>query len=443
MVTTPAGGTDRVETFLFARARAGMKLGLERMQRALAAADHPERCAPAFHVAGTNGKGSTCAFLERACREQGLRTGLYTSPHLERFTERFRIDGTPVWQAAIEDAFDRLRARVAWAFEPCPEGLTFFELVTLLGFEVLADARPAVQVVEVGLGGRLDATNTIEPAVSCIAPIGLDHEEFLGSTLDRIAAEKAGIIKPGVPVVVARQEPSALAAIEAQARAMGAPLSLEGRDFEVRETNGRLDYVSGHDRIEGLELGLLGAHQLSNAAVALRALEVANERGTIRTSLDARRRGIALARWPGRLEIVRREPLVILDGAHNGHAAQALARTLPALLAGRKLRLVLGVLADKSSDPMLDALLPLAHEAWITQPPGPRALPSDELATRARSRTATRLRVEPEATRALEQAVGASAREDAVLGCGSLYLAGLLRAHLNGTTAGGPSEILR
>lgn len=430
-----------MEAFLFARARGGMKLGLERMERALAQLGHPERAAPAFHVAGTNGKGSVCAFLESACRASGRRTALYTSPHLERFAERFRVDGEPLPDDALLETYAELRARLPWAFADGPEGLTFFELVTLLGFVALAKSRPEATVVEVGLGGRLDATNTVQPLVTCVTPVGLEHQEFLGHTLDAIASEKAGIAKAGVPLVTARQEPEALAAIARRAAEVGSPLSVEGPDFTLEPSGGALAYVSDRGRLSGVTLGLAGAHQRSNAAVALRALELAAERG-LEVAPGARRTGLAGTAWPGRLERVRARPEVVLDGAHNPHAAVALAAAVRQLYAGRTLHLVLGLLADKDGAPMLELLVPLARDVLATQPSSPRALDAHALA-KAMRRLHPRVEVEVDPRRAIDRAIAAAAPTDLVLACGSLYLVGEMRAHLRGAPSGGPSELLR
>ena len=446
-----------VEQLLFARARGGMKLGLERMERALAALGHPEWCAPVLHVAGTNGKGSTCAFLESVLRASGRRTGLYTSPHLECFGERMRVDGVPAGESALLAAWMRLQQRVPWLLDDGSEGLTFFECVTLLGLELLASARPQALVVEVGLGGRLDATNIVAPLVCAIAPVGRDHEAFLGTTLTQIAAEKAGIIKAGVPVVSAAQEPEAMVVIERCAREVGAPLSVEGRDFrlEAGAMSEEWTYVSGGSRVEGLRLGLRGVHQQTNAAVALRVLELAADRG-LATTADDWRRGLAAARWPGRLERLAwadrpgavagdgaSRPEVLLDGAHNGHAAVALAASLRALYPGRTLHLLLGVLADKDVRPVLEPLLPLADRIAVTQPPGPRALSAIDLTEQVRSMQREVAIVEGDPLRALEALIDGAGPDDIVVACGSLYLIGALRASWHGRVAGGPAELLR
>ncbi len=429
---------DELEKLLFQRARAGMKLGLERMQRALAQLGHPERCAPVLHVAGTNGKGSTCAFLESACRASGLRTGLYTSPHLQRFGERFRIDGTPASDEALLEAFAKLRRDVPWALAEVPDGLTFFELVTLLGFVALAEARPDVLVVEVGLGGRLDATNVVDPLVACLTPIDDDHREYLGDTPAEIALEKAGIIKAGRPVVSARQAGDVREVLVRVARERGADIEFEGEDFVLDGAETALEFASRDGRRDALALGLAGPHQAGNAAVAIRALEQARMHGLAITDAGIAK-GLAAARWPGRFERLGAHPEVVLDGAHNPHGARALAEALRRLAPDKPLHLVIGLLADKDATPMLAALAPLAATIVTTTPSSTRALAAHELRQKLAS-----MGFESEAIdsprNAFAQARKRAGADERVVVCGSLYLVGEVRGELRGESFGGPSE---
>lgn len=413
-----------MEAELFSRARHGMKLGLDRMERALVELGHPERCAPAFHVAGTNGKGSVCAFLSSACQASGLRTGLYTSPHLEHFGERFQVDGIPASEESILQTYLEMRDRLPWAFEGS-EALTFFELVTLLGFHFFAKAKVDVMVIEVGLGGRLDATNVLLPLVSCITLIGFDHQEYLGHKLDQIATEKAGILKPGVPAVVAQQVPEVESAIERRAVELEIMIQREGREFETLPASTRL--------------GLRGDHQRSNASVAKQALLLARTRG-LPLSLDAIAVGLAEAHWPGRLETVQRSPEVVLDGAHNPDGARALAEALRTLYAGRRRHLVIGVLGDKDARSLVETLAPLADLLTITQPNSPRALAASALA--AMVPYDIPVIVEPVAIEAVQHAIQQAGADDVIVLCGSLYLVGEVRAGLRGKQSGGPREML-
>jgi dihydrofolate synthase/folylpolyglutamate synthase len=411
-----------MEAALFARARHGMKLGLDRMERALAELGHPERCAPAFHVAGTNGKGSVCAFLASACRTAGLRTGLYTSPHLEHFGERFQVDGVPASEAQLLAAYSALQSKLPWAFEG-PESLTFFELVTLLGFHLFAEAGVDVMVIEVGLGGRLDATNVLTPLVSCVTRIGFDHQEYLGETIAKIAAEKAGILKPGVPAVIARQPTEASEAIERRARELGVPLFREGAEFETLTST----------------LGLRGGHQRSNGAVARQALRLARERG-LPIADEAIEKGLAEARWPGRMETVRTSPELVLDGAHNPDGAQALVEALRQYYPRARRHLVIGVLGDKDVRGVVETLASVADTLTFTQPESPRAMPASALASLLPG--PREVRIDSSAMAAVEQALLHAAPEDVVVVCGSLYLVGEVRAGLRGRQSGGPRELL-
>jgi len=437
---------DTLEKQLTSLSRTGMKLGLERVQRALDETGNPERAAPVVHVAGSNGKGSTCAFIERACRDSGLRTALYTSPHLERFTERFRIDGEPVPEEDVLAVHESLETRIPWAFSG-PDALTFFERVTVLGFHVLARAKPDVLVCEVGLGGRLDATNVVQPIAACVTPLGLEHKDFLGDTLAAIAGEKAGIFKRGAAAVSSSQEPEALAVLERAAARVRATLSLEGREFRTFEQHGHVVYESDRGVLDGLTLGLRGAHQMGNAAVALRALEHARDAG-LKVTTDGIAHGLARTTWPGRLESLsaRRENgttvEVLLDGAHNPPAARSLANAVPSLVRGRPLHLLFALLDDKDFDAVLGPIASLCDRVTATTARSPRALSADRLAAGAR-RIHASVSAEPDVATALRTALDALPDDGVLLVAGSLYLVGDVRARLHGTRATGAGELLR
>ena len=411
-----------LKELLFVRGNFGVKLGLERMERACALLGHPERGAPVLHVAGTNGKGSTCAFAEAALRAAGLRTGLYTSPHLNHFCERIRVDGVPIAEGRACELLEEVRAGVPWALgDP---GLTFFEIVTLMGF--LAFRGVDAMVIEVGLGGRLDATNVVTPAACAIAALGLEHTRYLGPTLSHIAAEKAGILKRGAPAVSAGQPGPAARVLQERADALGVALWRPGRDYRFESREGRPFCYQGPSWTVRAEPALPGQHQRANAALACALLEASG-------LCEPRHaeEGLRAARWPARLE---RFGEVYVDGAHNPHAARALARALPAILAGRPLRLVFGALDDKDAAAMLDALLPLAQSVHYCAPESPRALPARSLAL-----------IRPGQVHDSVAAALAAARAEGgvVLCCGSLYLAGEVRALLLGSPADAmPSERL-
>ncbi|HEY6461138.1 MAG TPA: folylpolyglutamate synthase/dihydrofolate synthase family protein [Polyangiaceae bacterium] len=379
---------------LYARIPLGMRLGLEPMTAACAAAGHPERAFPAVHVAGTNGKGSVCAMVEAIARAQGKRTGLYTSPHLCRFAERIRIDGEPV-------SDETLAAVLARALDAVPE-LSFFECATLAAFLAFRDAGVDVAVLEVGLGGRLDATNVIPPPrAAAITRIALDHTDRLGTTLEAIAREKAGIAKAGVDIVLGPMPAAVRAAIDGVAYAHGA-------------TTSSVDDLIAFPL--PAHLGLAGEHQKDNARVAA----VLAER--IGASTGAIEEGLADVRWPGRLERIGN---VLLDAAHNPDGAQALAVHVRSLgLPPAKVALVFGTLADKDWGPMLDALAPLADRRVYVAPSGASRNVVDPASMVARHAGAT--------SPSVEEALATLGAHSLVLVAGSLVLVGQARAKLLG-----------
>lgn len=388
-----------------------MRFGLERMERALDALGHPERRAPVLHVGGTNGKGSACAMAAAALGEAGLSVGLYTSPHLVRFNERIAVDGVPVGDAALAAAVEEVRRACPW-HEAGGEGdrLTYFEFATLAGLVHFARSRVDVAVVEVGLGGRFDATTAIRPAVTAIARIGLDHTQLLGDTVEQIAFEKAGIFKAGVPAVVhAHQPPGALETLRAEAARRGAPFSVAPASWDG-------------------PIALRGPHQRGNAALAAAALRALAAAG-VPVGEEAVARGIARARWPGRLEEVGG---VLLDGAHNPDGAAALAAALPVLHPGRPVELVFGVLSDKDHAGMLRALAPAARRLHLVAPATPRARAPAELAADVRAAGGT---ADVHADLAGAIACARRAAADGALVCvaGSLYLVGEARDLLGAT----------
>lgn len=405
---------EAARAHLAGRSPSSIKMGLGRVQAALERLGHPERRVPALHVAGTNGKGSTCA-MAAACLGTRYRTGLYTSPHLVRVNER--------WRLGADDVDDEtLGRRIADVVEVLGEDheLTYFELGTLVAFHLFAEARVELAVLEVGLGGRLDATAACAPVVSCITPVAFDHMEYLGHSLPEIAAEKAGILRPGVPVVVSAQAPEALAVIERIANGVGAPLVLEGRDFRARLDGERLGYEGKAVRWDGLPLPLAGPHQVHNEAVALACLEALGAHGFPLT-VEEIARGLAATRWPGRLELLGG---VLLDGAHNPAGVDALLAALPSLARGRPVHLVFGVLADKDSEPMMRALFPACASVALTPLPSPRSRAPADYAALARSLgPAVTVHASP-----VEALAAARAHPDGlVLVAGSLVLVGEIR----------------
>jgi dihydrofolate synthase / folylpolyglutamate synthase len=402
-----------------------MVLGLERSHEVLARLGNPERAYPSLHVAGTNGKGSTCAMAEAALRAAGLRTGFYSSPHLHRVNERIQVAGEAIADADL--------ARAIFAVKEAGSGLslTYFEFLTAVAFWHFRERGVQAAVLETGLGGRLDATNVVVPVATALTSLGLDHRQILGATLPEIAGEKAGILKPAIACAVAAPEPEALAVIAARAERIGVPLWIENRDFTV-DADG---YRGPRWRLPApLTVGLAGPHQRQNAAVALALLEIAS--ASLPVTPDAARMGIATARWPGRLESLFPRPglEVILDGAHNPPAARALALALRALQPTKALRLVFGVLEDKELPPMLEALFPLARVAHLARPDNPRGLAPEKYAASARSLCPdTRLHVS--VPQALQAALSEASTDERILVCGSLYVVAEARQRLMAESA--------
>lgn len=402
----------------------GWDLSLERMRAALALCGHPERAVPAIHVAGTNGKGSTAAMVEAALRAGGWRTGLYTSPHLVDFAERIRAGGRTIPRDTVAREVGRLRT----ALEDAGIGLTHFEFVTLLAFVWFARIGVDVAVLEVGLGGRLDATNVAEPACCVITPIARDHEAFLGTTLAAIAAEKAGILKAGVPACMGRLVPEAADVVRARADALGVPLVCAGRDGVLARAGDGWTFQGPTVRWEGLGLALPGRFQEANAELALLALDVAGRRWPL--GVDAVRRGLASVAWPGRLARVREHPLVVLDGAHNPAAVAALAAELPALLAGRAATLVFAAMQDKAWREEIEMLLPHANEVVVTRV-GRRGEDPHAIAAAVGARRP--VGISDDAPAAIASAIERAGAAGAVIVTGSLFLVGAAYAALGET----------
>ena len=378
------------------------KLGLDRIRAVLTALGDPQNSFRSVHVAGTNGKGSTCAMIDAGLRTAGIRTGLFTSPHLIEPTERIVIDGMPVTPRQFERAFDAVH-KVAG--EPHP---TYFETVTAMGFWLFREMGVETAVVETGLGGRLDATNILDPILTVITPIDFDHETYLGGTIESIAAEKAGILKPGVPAIFARQRPDAQSVLDHRAAELKIPVKLTS-EFEVRD----LHITARGSEFSGLKCPLAGEHQVENAIAAVLALQ----------SLGVSPRGIENAIWPGRLEQISPNPDIILDGAHNPSGARALARYLERFYAGRKLWMIYGAMRDKAVEEIAGILFPLASELILTAPDNARALRPEAL-----REIAGRGHIAPDISSAVEGVRGGVSEDDAVIITGSLFLVGEARA---------------
>jgi dihydrofolate synthase / folylpolyglutamate synthase len=419
------------------------KFGLENIRVLSAALGNPHLAVPCVHVAGTNGKGSTAAMIESILRAAGFRTGLYTSPHLERINERIRIDGGEISDEAfaaawthVQRAIESLLASGKLAAHP-----TFFECVTAMAFLAFADAARSARapeffaVYEVGLGGRLDSTNVVEPEIAVITPVDFDHENFLGHSIEEIAGEKAGVIKRGVPVVSAPQRPEARAVIARRASECGARLvetqvfwrvgELSSRGGFYRATASRAD--ESPSRETEMAPTLAGKFQVQNALTAAAAACLLRER---RFAIDdgAIAAGIASARWPGRLERISERPAIYLDGAHNPAAARELKGFWQENFAGRRIRLIYGAMRDKAVDEVAGLLFPMAESVILTRPRQSRAISAQHLAEMTAG-LARRASVATDPAEALDRALAEAAPDDMIFVTGSLFLVGDVRRH--------------
>lgn len=407
---------------------------VERTRRVLELLDDPQRTYRVVHVTGTNGKTSTSRIIESIVRAHGLRTGLFTSPHLERFTERIMIDGEPIEDGLVADAWDEISPFVDLVdAELAAAGdapLTFFELLTVLAFVAFADAPVDVAVVEVGMGGSWDSTNTADGDVAVFAPIGLDHQDRLGDTIEEIAGVKAGIIKSGAAAVSAAQQPSVARVLRAAADAREATLALEGEAFAVTEAHlavgGQMLSIRGlAGSYDDLYLPLYGAHQGHNAALAIAAVESLIGGGSQVIASDVLTEGLAQVTSPGRLQLIGVAPTVLVDSAHNPHGAEALVRALGQSFDFDEWGIVLGVFADKDVAGIVELLAPAAAHVFATAPDSDRAAEADAIADLVEP-TGTLVTVHRDLDDAAEAARAWAAASDrrAVLIAGSVVLAG-------------------
>ena len=415
----------------------GSNFGLQRMESLMARLGQPQRAFQTVHIAGTNGKGSTAAFIESGLRASGRTTGLYTSPHLARFNERLRLNGAEVSDSGFTAAVEEVRAANEWLLSR--EGRhahpTFFESVTAVAFCGFRNARVDWGIVEVGLGGRLDATNVVEPALEVITPVELDHERFLGKGKASIAAEKAGILKPGTCAVVAPQRPEVWAVIEERAKQLGVELIRIGQDWQARSLSEQQgcyrfeawkppDQNSPAKTIE-ITVPLAGEHQVWNALTAAASLDA------LEAPPAAISGGIGRTEWPGRLERLPGEPEVLLDAAHNPAGARALANFLTKHENGRRIHLIYGAARDKAIDEVASTLFPCADRVILTRAAVARSASPQTLLT-ITDHHHKHISLSRSAGEAMEQARAGASAEDLIVVTGSIFLVGeareLLRA---------------
>ncbi|HXX71982.1 MAG TPA: folylpolyglutamate synthase/dihydrofolate synthase family protein [Candidatus Acidoferrum sp.] len=409
------------------------KFGLANITSLAEVLGNPQHASPSLHIAGTNGKGSTASMLDSILRASGFRTGLYTSPHLERINERIRIGGEDISEEGFAAAWTRVQAVIEslLATGKLAAHPTYFECITALAFVAFADASVNFAVYEVGLGGRLDATNIIKPEVAVITSVDFDHEGFLGYSIEEIAAEKAGIIKPGAWVASSAERPEARAVIRARCRELGARLVEVDDAWRVEITGASGGCYRAIARSPGsqmtLEPSLAGRFQIRNALAAATAAQLLAERG-FPISNAAIEQGIHSARWPGRLERLQEHPIVFLDGAHNPSGASQLVAFWKENLQGRRILLVYGAMRDKAVDEIAGLLFPAADLVIFTQPLQPRAISAPLLAEMTGHLARSSL-VIPDPAEALRQALDIASPDDAVFATGSLYLVGDLRSY--------------
>lgn len=406
--------------YLFGLQKFGIKLGLDNIRTLLARLDSPERRVPIVHVAGTNGKGSTCVALAEILQGSGYRVGLFTSPHLHDFTERIQIDRQPISTADVVTLTDQIRSLV----HDLP--ITFFEFTTAMALEYFRRQRVDVAILETGLGGRLDATNAVLPILSVITPISHDHQAYLGDNLTMIAAEKGAIIKPKVPVCVGRQEPEVLTVLEGQARSVAAPLFVAGRDWQITATPAGFRFV-GFGWSLDLRSGLAGEHQQHNLGLAVASAARLRTQGW---QVDPEVMAIRLARlhWPGRLEWWPTVENLLLDAAHNLSGSLALAGFLEQRQL-RRIHLLVGFKADKDWRAMLTVLLPFAVHVYVTEPEFESVVDPQQVVEFIRQRGGAASWFRP-AARALDQALMERREDETLVVAGSLFLVSAIRTYL-------------
>lgn len=420
-------------SWLYGRETMGIKFGLDNITRLLGKLGDPHRRFRSVHVAGSNGKGSVSAMTAAVLQEAGYVTGLYTSPHLVDFRERIRVDGTPIPEARLLRLLEEVREIAESATGP-EERLTFFELTTGIAFAHFADSGVEEAVVEVGMGGRLDATNVLAPDCCAITRIGLEHTRYLGSTLGAIAGEKAGIIKPGVPVVTIDQEKEVIDVFRRTAGERNAPLKVVGRDVAFETVSSTLDGTEVRvDELDAtVRVPLIGRYQASNCALACGVVAELMKRGTYVPD-EAIVNGLSKVRWPGRMDVVSRAPVIMFDVTHTPDGAREVASEVKRLV-GDRLVLVMGVLDDKDIQGIAAHFGPLARVAVATAPATSRAFPSDVVAEALR-RHCPAVEEVAGVAQALDRAMELASPEDAVLVTGSLYTIGEAYRWLDGRKA--------
>lgn len=403
----------------------GTKTGLKRTQELLELLGHPEKKLRYVHVAGTNGKGSFCAMLSSILVEAGYKTGLYTSPYVNRFNERMAINNQPILDEKLVELVEKIRPLVDSMAEKPSE----FELITCVAMEYFCEESCDIVVLEVGMGGEWDSTNVIEqPELSVITAMAYDHMKYLGNTMTEIASAKAGIIKPGCPTLIYGENPEAEAVFQQVSKEKGSPLIYSHPEKVTHDRDSIHGHTFWYPGYGVLCLPLIGPHQVHNAALVLQAVEILQGRGWS-IPRKAVREGLSKVHWPARMELLHERPTILLDGGHNPQGAQAAASALKELFPGKRIRFLMGVMADKDVDPMVESLLPLAECFYTVTPNNPRSMPAKVLAEKLKSLGATATAYEPLET-GISAFVQEAGEEDVLCAVGSLYLAGDVRQQI-------------
>jgi dihydrofolate synthase / folylpolyglutamate synthase len=398
--------------------RFGIKLGLDLISDILIKLGDPQKAYSCVHIAGTNGKGSIASAISTILREAGFKVGLYTSPHLIRFNERICINNIHISDEEVVNAHEVVKSVHVGSREP-----TFFEYTTAMAFYLFEKSKVDWAVIETGMGGRLDATNIVAPALSIISNISMEHQYYLGNSIAQIAFEKGGIIKKNTPVVIGAKHKDAVRVLREIAANKSAPFYRLGEHFKVRRAqSGFFSYFGMHHAWKKLRTSLPGDHQVDNAGVVLAACEILKEKN-IPIEFTAIKKGIETFKWPGRLELVGGKPDILIDGAHNLMAARILAKYLSRHMNGRKITLVIGILDDKPHQSMLKTLLPLSHRIILTQPKIDRSLPPEKLYQVVQS-LGRKAEIIPDVGEAVGKALHTTPSDGVVCLTGSLYVVG-------------------
>jgi len=413
--------------YLYGLQKYGIKFGLSKTSNLLEALGNPHHGQNYIHIAGTNGKGSVAAFIASILTESGLKVGLYTSPHLVRFTERFKINNEEISRETATALIEALKQAVRPEEPP-----TFFEATTAMALAFFAREKTDIAVMEVGMGGRLDATNVISPLLSVITNISMEHQFFLGSRLLDIAVEKGGIIKNGVDVVTGAGQPGVIHLFESICRERKTRIWRLGKDFQYRATASGLHYYGIKRRLHGLEPGLRGRFQNRNATVALASLERLEAHG-FHLLAQHIRNGLQKSRWPGRMQVVSGKPTIVLDGAHNPAAVRALSSSIRSDLDYRRLILVIGVMEDKDIGRMLKGIVPLSDYVIYTRPVYARAAEPEVLLSKG-APLGKPGEIVPRLTDAIEKAKQIADPQALIVICGSLFTVGEAMTHFDSKT---------